>query len=203
MIEKNTLNIRMLVLCGLFSALIVVGAMIKVPLPGIPFTLQTLFVILAGLLLGPRGGLIAVLVYIFIGLAGLPVFSGGGGLMYVLKPSFGYIVGFALGAFVTGWLSEKNTNNSTLSMVIAALAGTAVIYARGADLVLCDCQLLPQHPGGCCHPDDDRVCDDPAGRSDQDCIEHSAGQTTGTGAPARRDHKIIFGNVYVLRDKNK
>lgn len=131
MIEKNTLNIRMLVLCALFSALIVVGAMIKVPLPGIPFTLQTLFVILAGLLLGPRGGLIAVLVYIFIGLAGLPVFSGGGGLMYVLKPSFGYIVGFALGAFVTGWLAEKNTNNSTLSMVIAALAGTAVIYALG------------------------------------------------------------------------
>ena len=54
-INKNTLNIRMLVLCGLFSALIVVGAMIKVPLPGIPFTLQTLFVLLAGLLLGSRG----------------------------------------------------------------------------------------------------------------------------------------------------
>lgn len=131
MIEKNTLNIRMLVLCGLFSALIVVGAMIKVPLPGIPFTLQTLFVILAGLLLGSRGGLIAVLVYIFIGLAGLPVFSGGGGLMYVLKPSFGYIVGFALGAFVTGWLAERNTSNSTFKMIIAALAGTAVIYALG------------------------------------------------------------------------
>nr|MBP8866449.1 biotin transporter BioY [Acetobacterium sp.] len=131
MIEKNTINIRMLVLCGLFSALIVVGAMIKVPLPGIPFTLQTLFVILAGLLLGSRGGLIAVLVYIFLGLAGLPVFSGGGGLMYVLKPSFGYIVGFALGAFVTGWLAEKNTENGTVPMVIAALAGTAVIYALG------------------------------------------------------------------------
>jgi len=130
-INKNTLNIRMLVLCGLFSALIVVGAMIKVPLPGIPFTLQTLFVILAGLLLGSRGGLIAVLVYIFLGLVGLPVFSGGGGLMYVLKPSFGYIVGFALGAFVTGWLAEKNTGNGTVPMVIAALAGTAVIYALG------------------------------------------------------------------------
>ncbi|MDD3306351.1 MAG: biotin transporter BioY [Acetobacterium sp.] len=131
MIEKNTLNIRMLVLCGLFSALIVVGAMIKVPLPGIPFTLQTLFVILAGLLLGSRGGLIAVLVYIFIGLAGVPVFSGGGGLLYVLKPSFGYLIGFALGAFVTGWVAERTPGKSTKQMVLAALAGTAVIYALG------------------------------------------------------------------------
>jgi len=131
MIEKNTLNTRMLVLCAIFAALLVVGAYIKVPLPGIPFTLQTLFVILAGLLLGSRGGLIAVLVYLFMGLIGLPVFSGGGGLMYVFKPSFGYLLGFALGAFVTGWLAEKNTSGTTGKMLLAALAGTAAIYAVG------------------------------------------------------------------------
>jgi len=130
-INKNTLNIRMLVLCGLFSALIVVGAMIKVPLPGIPLTLQTMFVLLAGMLLGSRGGLIAVLVYIFMGLVGLPVFTGGGGLMYLFKPTFGYIVGFALGAFVTGWLAERNPDNSTKQLIFAAVAGTAVIYAVG------------------------------------------------------------------------
>jgi biotin transport system substrate-specific component len=131
MIENNTFNIRMLVLCGLFSALIVVGAMIKVPLPGIPLTLQTMFVLLAGMLLGSRGGLIAVLVYIFMGLVGLPVFTGGGGLMYLFKPTFGYIVGFALGAFVTGWLVERNPDNSTKQLILAAVAGTAVIYAVG------------------------------------------------------------------------
>lgn len=130
-INKNTLSIRMLVLCGLFSALIVVGAMIKVPLPGIPLTLQTMFVLLAGLLLGSRGGLIAVLVYIFMGLVGVPVFTGGGGLMYVLKPTFGYIVGFALGAFVTGWLAERNPDHSTKQLILAAVAGTAAIYAVG------------------------------------------------------------------------
>ncbi|WP_242988491.1 biotin transporter BioY [Acetobacterium sp. KB-1] len=130
-INKNTLSIRILVLCGLFSALIVVGAMIKVPLPGIPLTLQTMFVLLAGLLLGSRGGLIAVLVYIFMGLVGVPVFTGGGGLMYVLKPTFGYIVGFALGAFVTGWLAERNPDHSTKQLILAAVAGTAVIYAVG------------------------------------------------------------------------
>lgn len=131
MIEKNTLNLRMLLLCGLFAALIVVGAMIKVPLPGIPITLQTMFVLLAGLLLGSRGGLIAVLVYIFMGLAGLPVFTGGGGLMYLFKPTFGYIVGFALGAFATGWLAERNPDNSTKQLILAAVAGNALIYAVG------------------------------------------------------------------------
>lgn len=130
-INKNTVSIRMLVLCGLFSALIVIGAMIKVPLPGIPLTLQTMFVLLAGLLLGSRGGLIAVLVYIFMGLVGVPVFTGGGGLMYVLKPTFGYIVGFALGAFVTGWLAERNPDHSTKQLILAAVAGTAAIYAVG------------------------------------------------------------------------
>lgn len=131
MIEKNTLNTRMLVLCAIFAALLVVGAYIKVPLPGIPFTLQTLFVLLAGLLLGARGGLMAVLVYLFMGLIGLPVFSGGGGLMYVFKPSFGYLLGFVLAAFVTGWLAEKNTGGTTGKMLLAALAGTVVIYAVG------------------------------------------------------------------------
>lgn len=131
MIEKNKIDLRTLVFCGMFAALMAVGAFIKIPLPGIPFSLQTLFVLLAGLLLGARGGLIAMLVYILIGLAGLPVFTGGGGLMYVFKPSFGYIVGFAVGAFVTGKLAEKNTANSTRQMLIAVLAGTGAIYALG------------------------------------------------------------------------
>jgi len=131
MMKNNTLSMRNLALCALFTALIAVGAFIKIPLPGIPFTLQTLFVLLAGLLLGSKRGAIAVLVYIFIGLSGLPVFSGGGGILYVLKPSFGYIIGFALGAFITGFIAERNQESSILRFVLAALAGTAVIYALG------------------------------------------------------------------------
>lgn len=131
MIKNNKMNIRTLILCGLFTALIAVGALIKIPLPGIPFTLQILFVLLAGLLLGSRAGLVSVLVYIFVGLAGIPVFSGGGGLAYVFQPTFGYIIGFALGAFVTGWIAERKPEPSTLRLILAAMAGTAVIYALG------------------------------------------------------------------------
>ena len=57
-----------LVLCAMFVALIAVGAFIKVPVPVVPFTLQFLFTMLAGLLLGPVNGALAVVVYIVLGL---------------------------------------------------------------------------------------------------------------------------------------
>ena len=89
--------------CGLFTALIAVGAFIKIPIPVVPFTLQYLFTMLAGLLLGSRLGTVSVLSYMLLGLAGLPIFSEGGGLWYVFKPSFGYIIGFAVG-YICDWM---------------------------------------------------------------------------------------------------
>lgn len=75
---------RKLALCALFTALIAVGAFIKVPIPVVPipvvpFTLQLLFTTLAGLLLGARCGALSVGVYILLGLMGLPIFAEGGG----------------------------------------------------------------------------------------------------------------------------
>lgn len=64
-----------LVLCAMFVALIAVGAFIKVPVPVVPFTLQFLFTMLAGLLLGPVNGALAVVVYIVLGLVGPPIFT--------------------------------------------------------------------------------------------------------------------------------
>ena len=85
-----------LVLCAMFVALIAVGAFIKVPVPVVPFTLQFLFTMLAGLLLGPVNGALAVVGYIVLGLVGLPIFTQGGGPGYIFQPSFGYIIGFAV-----------------------------------------------------------------------------------------------------------
>ena len=91
--QKNkTIN---LVLSSLFVSLIAVGAFIKIPLPVVPFTLQFLFTMMAGLLLEGKLGAASVGIYILIGLFGLPVFAEGGGPAYILKPGFGYIIGFA------------------------------------------------------------------------------------------------------------
>lgn len=122
-------NSRTLSHCALFSVLIAVGAMIKVPLPGVPFTLQLVFVLLAGLLLGPQKGLIAVLLYIFMGLAGLPIFSGGGGIAYLFKPSFGYIIGFLPAVFISGKMAQKKKGRKEL--FLSALMGTLALYSVG------------------------------------------------------------------------
>ena len=93
---------RELVLCALFVALITVGTFVRIPVGADVYTLQFLFTLLAGLLLGERLGALAVLVYIALGLLGVPVFASGGGPSYVLQPTFGYLIGFVVQAWLCG-----------------------------------------------------------------------------------------------------
>lgn len=116
-------------LCALFTALISAGAFIKIPTPLLPVTLQTLFVSLAGILLGGKKGSLSVGVYVLLGLMGLPVFTEGGGLSYILKPTFGYLLGFILGAFITGKIAEKES--SFKNYLFSSFAGMFVIYIVG------------------------------------------------------------------------
>lgn len=124
-------NVKDLVLCSLFVALIAIGAFIKIPIPVVPFTLQLLFTMLAGLLLGPSLGFLSVLVYIILGLIGLPIFTEGGGIFYIFKPSFGYILGFAFGAYLTGYLAHKDNNPSIKRLLFANFSGLIVVYSFG------------------------------------------------------------------------
>ena len=122
---------RDMIMCALFTALIAVGAFIKVPVPVVPFTLQFLFTMLAGLIMGGRLGAISVGLYAVLGLVGLPIFAEGGGIWYVLKPSFGYIIGFALGSLVTGLMVEKQKNLTMGRLLAANFTGLAIVYACG------------------------------------------------------------------------
>ena len=132
--------------CGLFTALIAVGAFIKIPIPVVPFTLQYLFTMLAGLLLGSRLGTLSVLSYMLLGLAGLPIFSEGGGIWYVFKPSFGYIIGFAVGTFVTGWIAEQMEKKTITRYLIANLAGLFCVYAIGMIYYYIICNFVINTP---------------------------------------------------------
>lgn len=122
---------RDMVLCAMFATLIAVGAFIKIPIPVVPFTLQYLFTMLAGLLLGGRLGCLAVCVYILLGLAGLPVFAQGGGIGYIFQPSFGYIIGFAAGAYVTGAIGNRKANPGYLRLMAANFTGLGIVYLFG------------------------------------------------------------------------
>ncbi len=125
------LKVRNLILCALFVALIAVGAFIRVPIPVIPFTLQFLFTMMAGLLLGGKLGAVSVGIYIAMGLLGLPVFAEGGGFAYVLKPSFGYIIGFAAASYVTGTVANKSANPSYKRLYAANFIGLGIVYLFG------------------------------------------------------------------------
>lgn len=122
---------KRMVLCALFVALITIGAFIRIPVPGVPFTMQLEFVLLAGALLGGKLGMGAVLIYMAMGLLGLPVFAQGGGMSYVLKPSFGYIVGFAVGAYATGSIANKEVRPGMRRLLAANLTGLVIIYLFG------------------------------------------------------------------------
>lgn len=103
------LNLRMMVFTSMFTALISLGAFIKIPLgPFLPaITLQVFFVILSALFLGKYYGALCQVLYISLGLIGIPVFTNGSGIGYVMQPSFGYLLGFIPAAFVIGYLAEK------------------------------------------------------------------------------------------------
>lgn len=93
----------------LFAIATAVGARISVPVPftPVPMTLQTLFVLLSGALLGPALGATAQLSYLAAGVAGLPVFVGGAGLAYLAGPTGGYLVAFPVAAFLAGVVVDR------------------------------------------------------------------------------------------------
>lgn len=128
-VSRSQQKTRNLVFMAFFTALIAIGAFIKVPIPVLPFTLQLLFTTMAGLLLGPALGSAAVWTYIALGLIGLPIFTMGGGPGYIFQPTFGYLIGFALGARITGILSK---GEPTMKKLLAAnFAGLMVVYLCG------------------------------------------------------------------------
>lgn len=126
------LSVKEIVCGGMFTALVAVGAFIQVPVPGVDyFTLQFLFVLLAGMVLGRKMGIVSVSVYVLLGLCGLPVFAAGGGIAYIFRPSFGYLLGFILAAFAVGAVVEKSGVQGYGKYLMAAFAGFLVTYSIG------------------------------------------------------------------------
>ncbi len=128
---KSSIPVRKLALTALFAALTAIGAWLRVPTPWSAFTLQVLFVFLAGALLGPGYGALSQGVYVLLGLVGLPVFVGGGGPMYVLQPTCGFLLSYIPAAAVVGWICRGAETPSVGRITAACLAGLGVVYAVG------------------------------------------------------------------------
>lgn len=112
------------ILTGIFSK-------IKIEIGLIPITMQTLVVLLSGALLGRKKGAASQISYLLLGLIGIPWFSRGGGMSYLLSPTFGYVIGFVLSAFTAGALIEKGWGKNIGLIVLAMLISNALIYVPG------------------------------------------------------------------------
>lgn len=132
-LKKHGANIKIMdmVVVALFVAVIAVCSQIIIPFGQVPFTLQTLAVLLSASLLGAKRATCSVLIYILLGAVGLPVFSGfSGGIGVLLGPTGGYIVGFIFTAFVVGIITEK-LGKSTVVLLLTMTAGVLLCYAVG------------------------------------------------------------------------
>jgi len=130
--NQEQTSLRRMVYASLFGALTALGAYIIIPLPPVPITLQTLFLGLAGTLLGGRLGALSQVVYLLLGVLGLPVFAGGkAGLGVLFGPTGGYLIGFVAAAFVIGKLSSIKKNSGFAWLCFSLVVGTAVLYTLG------------------------------------------------------------------------
>jgi biotin transport system substrate-specific component len=126
-------NLRMTVYCALFTALIIIGGYISIPIPvgPVPIALADFFVMLAGLFLGWKYGLVSTTLYVVLGALGMPVFAGGSaGLAILFGPTGGFLFGYLLLAASVGFISGK-IKPSIATYLIALIIGNILLYMAG------------------------------------------------------------------------
>jgi biotin transport system substrate-specific component len=102
----------------------------SVPLHFLGVSYQIGAVLLIGCLGGKNAAVMSQIAYLALGLAGFPVFSQGGGIQYLVSPSFGYLLGFVPGAWVCGYLAFKAPPRLE-SLAFSGFCGLFVIHLTG------------------------------------------------------------------------
>ncbi|MBN2071019.1 MAG: biotin transporter BioY [Candidatus Krumholzibacteriota bacterium] len=114
----------------IFSA-IAAQLAVRLPYTPVPVTMQTLFVVLAGIVLGPRDGFYAMISYVALGVAGAPVFAGFSfGPAIIVGPTGGYLMAFPIAALVAGSLS-RSLGGGRVAVLASAAVGTSLILLAG------------------------------------------------------------------------
>jgi len=133
--EQSQRVIRNIILAIFGSMLLTASAKIQIPFYPVPQTMQTMAVLILGMIYGWRLGAATVLLYLAEGAFGLPVFAGtpekGIGLAYMMHTTGGYLVGFVLAAIVCGGLAERGWDRKPSTTALAMLLGNIVIYIPG------------------------------------------------------------------------
>ncbi len=120
---------------GIMLLVTVISARISIPIDPVPFTLQPLAMLLAGMILGSRDGMLSQLAYVTLIAVGLPVDANMRGQAALFGPTGGYLIGFVAAAFVSGWLVEK-AGSRLLQRWLAGVVGILVLYALGLAVLM-------------------------------------------------------------------
>lgn len=121
-------------LCATTGAALLLGlaANISIPTYPVPFTLQSLAVLLIGAFLGRKLGALAILQYLFLGAMGLPLFANGsGGIMALASPSSGYLYGYIFSAYLAGFAAEKGYDRHFILGLIAFACAHQLLFVFG------------------------------------------------------------------------
>jgi biotin transport system substrate-specific component len=130
--ERLSTRVRHVILIALGAAVMALSAQIVIPTQPVPFTGQTLGVLLVGGALGARRGAAALLLYLAIGAIGAPIYAeGDSGLAVIGGLTGGYLIGFVVAAAIVGRLAELGWDRRLPGAFVAMVIGTAVIYAIG------------------------------------------------------------------------
>ncbi|ODT69495.1 MAG: hypothetical protein ABS75_16425 [Pelagibacterium sp. SCN 63-23] len=127
-IAKLAINAAIVVLGTL---LITAAAKVNVPVWPIPVTLQSFAIAALAAAFGARIGIATVSLYLLEGAMGLPVFATGGGLVYLVGPSGGFLIGFLAMAAIIGHAADRGASGRPFALFGAMMLGTAVLYAFG------------------------------------------------------------------------
>lgn len=121
-------------LCATTGAALLLGlaANISIPTYPVPFTLQSLAVLLIGAFLGRKLGALTILQYLFLGAMGLPLFANGsGGIMALASPSSGYLYGYIFSAYLAGFAAEKGFDRHFILGLIAFACAHQLLFVFG------------------------------------------------------------------------
>ena len=127
---SKIIKITFLAIVG--TLLITISAKIKIPFYPVPMTMQTFVILLLGMTLGSKVGLLTVTLYLFEGILGLPVFSGtpekGIGFLYFTGPTMGYLIGFLVSVYLAGFFKyDKNLIKNSIKLIFSV----SFIYIMG------------------------------------------------------------------------
>ena len=139
--NKGKLEIKRVVSIALMTAVICVLSpfAIVIPISPVPITFATFAIFVTVIILGWKAGTISVIVYVLLGFAGVPVFTGfSGGVVKVLGPTGGYIIGYIFLAFIEGSFVKKAQTSenvkvsfANITIFVGMLIGTIVLYVFG------------------------------------------------------------------------